>query len=222
MTRVVARIRLALILSALVVSAVVCALALRTFDTSYPPGHIASALTAPGFALCFMLLGEHPHAPYWLLDALVVAFCAAAWTALLVAAAWATLFAHRCVRGPDAARARRIGIPALAAFGLLWALTAVVGRRQLVLTVRNAVRDTVTSARPREEAQLFDRQGSTRSPGRVAMPYYYADAIAPFPLLVRVDSGWMAAALWGQGERVWYLWLLGVRVRIVRTFWWVS
>jgi len=61
-----------------------------------------------------------------------------------------------------------------------------------------------------------------RHPGVVAHPYYWVSVNSPGPLVLRVIYGSEMAPLMGSGGTDWYLWLLGLRMRLATTDEWIS
>ena len=88
--------------------------------------------------------------------------------------------------------------------GLAWGATATFGRA----AVRSELLPSV---------RAVARQGSHTEPPEVPpgervpqdMHFYWVQATAYAPFILRVDRGAMCGGLCGEGARAWYLWLPG-------------
>ena len=112
---------------------------------------------------------------------------------------------------------RRI-LQIFAVYAALWFITATLGRHQVRAPILQAIRDTVTKGRP--DLGSVEVQIPDYSPEPARVKAYYVIALAPCPFLVRIDRGYSIPPLRGGGEREWYLWLFGLKVRLARRTVW--
>jgi hypothetical protein len=97
-------------------------------------------------------------------------------------------------------RTRRILTGAAATYAALWLLPAILAPRTIELQIQARLE--------RRWATSLHRAPSLQA-GRSAYPFFTAHSFTPLPFLVRIDYSSGVMPLSEEGNRAWFVWVLG-------------